>query len=126
MNDFGLPNLNDFQIPKISMPKIKSLKIKPIKVKNIYAKKVGEGGKEFEKRVKGDLIKKGYEVHGAHNQHYDLYARKKGKEYFIECKCTTARLSPKEEDFMAKSIKNGKNYWVARKTKTNRIEYKKY
>jgi len=126
-----------FDYPKGFNPRLTSLGIRPVKIQPIKIKQpkikgigigrsVGEGGKEFESRVKKDLKKKGYEVHSSDNRHYDLYAKKGGKDYYIECKCTTARLSPQEFEFFNKLKKQGKIYMIARKTKTNRIEYKKY
>jgi len=96
------------------------------KFPNFYKKSFRESGKDFEKRVQANLKKKGFDVFKAHHRHYDLFAKKGNKEYYIECKCLTARLSSAEHEFCMECVKKGKHYWIAHKTKTNRIEYKKY
>ncbi|MFH1503279.1 MAG: hypothetical protein ABIE36_01325 [Candidatus Diapherotrites archaeon] len=115
----GLPNLNP-----------KSLRIPEIKFRDLpktisIGKSFRETGKEFQQRVKRDLIKKGYKVSKAHNIHYDLLAKKGNKKYVIECKASEkATFSPAEIEFSHKAKKESLIYKTATKSKTGRIIYK--
>ena len=97
------------------------------RIKPIFGEKsIKETGREFELRVRRDLRKKGYKVSKAKSRHYDWLAERGGKAYLVECKCTTARLSPNQENYLIAGIKKGKKVIIARKTRTGRINYKRY
>lgn len=88
-------------------------------------KPIKQRGREFELRVKKDLVNRGYTVSKPKNIHYDWYAKKSGKIYLIECKCKTSRLSTHQLDYLTKQRKKGKIVQVAIKSKTGRIGYHK-
>jgi len=97
-------NFGNFRTPNFS-PKpirIKPIKIQPIKIKRnpqIFGKSFRETGKEFELRVRRELIKKGFKVSKAQNMHYDWLATRGKKKYAIECKCNKASFSQQEMIF---------------------------
>ena len=111
---------------KITPIKIKPIKLRPINLKYPFGKNFKEKGHDFELRVKRILIKKGYKVSKAKNRHYDWHATKNGKNYLIECKLSTSRISPHQEKLMAKSIKKGTKYVLARKTDTGKVKFNFY
>ena len=96
------------------------------KVKLLRGRNFREEGKKFEKRVRKYFENKGYKIFKAENRHYDWLAIRGDKEYLIESKLNTARLSPAQEDFFAECLKKGKHYIIARRKDNGRIGLKRY
>ena len=122
MNPFKLPTILNISPPKIKGFTPISPKMKDLPKRITRGKSFKQKGDDFQNRVKKYLIKNKYKVSKAHNIHYDWHAIKGKKTYYVEAKCTTARLSHQQVTLRDKVLKQGNIYLLAEKTKTGRIK----